>query len=104
MSKVTSTWTSGPEVSQQNVTPSITLPPPARLPLVVHPGVTSFPGKQHARTGPSPEVKPESSDQTTFLLWSISIGPLPTVGISVVAAGHHRPASQLNKQQTVLQL
>ncbi|KAK3560805.1 hypothetical protein QTP86_019505, partial [Hemibagrus guttatus] len=42
--KVTSTWTAGPKVSQQNIDQSMTLPPPARLLPIVHPGAMCSPG------------------------------------------------------------
>ncbi|KAK3524920.1 hypothetical protein QTP86_011505 [Hemibagrus guttatus] len=42
--KVTSTWMAGPNVSQQNIAQSITLPPLACLLSIVHPGAMCSPG------------------------------------------------------------
>ena len=57
-----------PRVSQQNIAQSITLPQPACLLHIVHPGAMCSPGKRHTYWPGHPR---DSSDQATFFYFSV---------------------------------
>lgn len=76
-SQISSTWMTGPEVCQRSIAPSITLPLPACLFPIMHPGTIIFLDKQCTRDYPH-YVKSSSDADTPIVgaVWDFSSSSL----------------------------